>query len=105
MYKEDLKKLIIYGIIGFIIGVIFTFSVSSRLEIGVACAMGIVFTGLPYGWKISGKIIGDWIIVGNIAVIIIAFVLRALISMVIGWIAYPIALIYYIIKVKKSSHI
>lgn len=104
MYKEDLKKLIVYGVVGFIIGIIFTFSTSPEMGIKGACIMGIFFAGLPFGWKISGRIIGGWIIVGNIVVMIFTFLLRALISMVIGWIAYPIALIYYIIKVKQSSH-
>lgn len=104
MYKEELKKLIVYGVIGFIIGFIFTFSTSPEMGIKGACIMGIFFAGLPYGWKLSGKVVGGWIVVGNIAIMIITFALRALISMIIGWIAYPIALIYYIIKVKQSSN-
>lgn len=102
MYKEELKKLILYGIIGFVIGFIFTSSTSPEMGFGGACVIGLFFAGLPYGWKISGYIIGGWIIVGNIAVMIIAFFIRVIVSLIIGWIAYPIAMIYYIIKVCKN---
>ena len=102
MYKEQLRSLIIKGILGFIIGVIFAFVRSPELGIGFALLIGLVFAGVPYGWQLSGKITGGLFVVGNIGVMIIAFALRAVLAMITGWIAYPIMLAYTFIKSRRE---
>lgn len=49
MYKEELRKLILKGVIGFIIGFIFTFTTSPDFGLGGACIIGFFLAGLPYG--------------------------------------------------------
>lgn len=103
MYKEQLRGLIIKGIFGFIIGVIFAFIRSPELGIRFALIIGFVFAGVPYGWQLSGRITGGMLVTGNIGIMIIAFVLRAMLAMITGCIAYPIMLAYTFIKSKRES--
>ena len=105
MYKEELRKLIIKGVIGFAIGFIFTFCTSPDFGFGGACIIGFFFAGLPYGWQLSGKVVGGWIVIGHIVIMLFAFALRLMIAIMTGWIAYPIALVYYIVKARKNTSI
>ena len=105
MYKERLRKLIIKGIIGFAIGFIFALSTSPEFGFFGFCAIGLFMAGLPYGWELSGRIIGGWFVIGHIAIMLIAFMLRFVMAMLVGWIAYPIALVYYIIKSRQTANI
>ena len=98
MYKEKLLKLIFQGILGIIIGTLFTLISMSDTEISTAVIIGMFFIGLPYCWELFNRIIGSWIIVGGIPFIIIAFVFKFLVSLALGWIVYPIVLIYTIIR-------
>ena len=105
MYQEQLRKLIMNGILGFVIGFIFAFCRSLDqgiiFSIGFSLPVGIFFSCLPYGWQLSGKVIGG-IIIGNPVIMIVAFCLRFIIAMLTGWIAYPIALIYTFIKFRQE---
>jgi len=102
MYKEELRKLIIKGIIGFAIGFIFTLCTSPDFGFFGFCVIGFFMAGLPYGWELSGRIIGGGFIIGHIAIMLIAFMLRFVVAMLVGWIAYPIALVYYIVKSRQT---
>lgn len=102
-YKEKSQKLLIKGIVGFAIGFIFALCTSPEFGFFGFCAIGIFMAGLPYGWELSGRIIGDWLVVGHIAIMLIAFMLRFVIAMLVGWITYPIALIYNLMKAQKSG--
>ena len=108
MCRQELKKLIIMGVIGFIIGIIMVTSTSTPDDPGtyvvaMALAMGFFMAGLPYGWQLSGKLLGGLLVIGSIPVMVIAFILRLILAMIIGWIAYPIALIYHIVKVCQGN--
>lgn len=105
MYKEELRKLIIKGIIGFAIGFIFTFCTSPDFGFFGACTIGFFLAGLPYGWQLSGRIFGERIIIGHILIMLFAFMARFIIAILTGWIAYPIALVYYIIKSHQEPTI
>ena len=103
MCKEELRKLILKGIIGFIIGFIFAFTTSPDFGLGGACIIGFFLAGLPYGWQLSGRVVGGWMIIGHIGIMLIAFAIRLMIAIMVGWIAYPIALVYYIVKSRQKS--
>lgn len=89
--KEELKKLIIKGLIGVVVGVVLATSTGDREWWGVLL-FAIFFAGVPYGWQLSGKVI-TFGVVGSLPVMIIFYMLRLVVAMVTGWIAYPIALI------------
>jgi len=102
MYKEKLRSLVIKGLLGFALGVIFAFIRSPELGLGFALLIGLLFAGLPYGWQLSGKIVGDLFVIGNIGIMLIAFVLRAMLALITGLIAFPIVLVSTFIKSRNN---
>lgn len=96
--KEELKKLIIKGLIGVVVGVILATSSGDKEWWGVLL-FAIFFAGVPYGWQLSGKVI-TFGVVGSLPVMIIFYMLRLVVAMVTGWIAYPIALIRAIARLR-----
>lgn len=104
-YKEQSIKLLIKGIIGFVAGVIFTFIMEKELVLGQAAVVGFFLAGVPYGWELVGRIVGDWMVVGHIAVMSIFYAIRFAVSLFIGWITYPIALAYNLMKAQKVGSV
>ncbi|MBQ7898056.1 MAG: hypothetical protein IJ323_06495 [Clostridia bacterium] len=102
MEKDNLFKLIIQGIIGMVIGIILAMSAMDSSFFS-AIILGLFFAGLPYGWSLSTKYIGGMLISSNPAVLVCSFMLKLVISIFIGWIAYPIMLIYTIYKVISNK--
>ena len=102
-YKEELKKLIVKGVIGFAIGWLYTMVKSPEIGFFGACLIGLFFSGLPYGWQLSGKVVGGKFVVGHIVIMLLAFALRVMVAMLTGWVAYPVALVYYAVKARKET--
>jgi len=100
-YKEKLKKHIVLGIAGFVAGTLFALFRSPDFGWG-ACLIGFFFAGVPYGWQLSKRVVSG-IVVGHVGVMLIAFAIRVIIAIMIGWVAYPIALVYYIVKAKHEN--
>lgn len=100
-YKEKLKKHIIWGIIGFVIGTLYAILQSPEFGWN-ACLIGFFFAGVPYGWQLSKRIVSG-IVVGHIFIMLMAFAIRLCIAILVGWVAYPITLIYYIVKTKQEK--
>lgn len=99
--KEELKKLIIKGLIGVVVGVVLATSTGDREWWGILI-FAIFFAGVPYGWQLSGKVI-TFGVVGSLPVMIIFYMLRLVVAMVTGWIAYPIALIRAIVRLRAPE--
>lgn len=99
--KEELKKLIIKGLIGVVVGVILATS-SGDKEWWSVLLFAIFFAGVPYGWQLSGKVI-TFGVAGSLPVMIIFYVLRLVVVMVTGWVAYPIALIRAIVRLRAPE--
>lgn len=96
MYKEKLKVLLIQGGIGITIGIVL--SLATMPDTGALCLLiGALFAGVPYGWQLSGKIFNSFFI-GNLFATICILILRMVISLYGGSIAYPIVLIYTAIR-------
>lgn len=104
-YKEQARKLLIKGIIGFVAGAIFTFIMEKELVLGQAAVVGFFLAGVPYGWELVGKITGDWMVIGHIVVMLIYYAIRMVASVLIGWIVYPIALAYNLMKAQKVGSV
>lgn len=99
--KEELKKLIIKGLIGVAVGVVLATSNGDKDWWGVLL-FAIFFAGVPYGWQLSGKVI-TFGVVGSLPVMIIFYMLRLVVAMVTGWIAYPIALIRAAVRLRAPE--
>ncbi len=99
--KEELKKLIIKGLIGVVVGVILATSTGDKGWWGVLL-FAIFFAGVPYGWQLSGKVI-TFGVVGSLPVMIIFYMLRLVVAMVTGWVAYPIALIRAVVRLRAPE--
>ena len=102
MYKDELIKLIVKGIVGMVIGIILAFVDPAMASFEFALVLAIFFAGLPYGWQLSGQVLGGWSVSGSLLWVIAGFFIRFTIALVVGWIAYPIALIVTIIKMIKK---
>ena len=105
--RLKVRVLLIEGLIGFVVGFLaFVFSnISSEHEImwGGAFAIGVFCAGIPFGWIKVGGFIGQLEYIYNIPVFIIALLIRGVIAVLIGWIAYPIALLCALIKANRQG--
>ena len=107
IYKATVKRLLLKGLWGFLIGVLFvlitTLSDTESFNIGFALIIGLLLSGVPYGWELLSTIIGRWYVVGSIPVMLIVFMLKLTGAVFIGWVAYPIALLYALIKAHRKG--
>lgn len=97
--KKAVKKLIKHLII-FVIAIVVAASIvvgvmGDQSSIFLGIFGGLFFAGIPFGWKVASNIIT--------AVSFIGIIFKALISMVIGWVALPITIIKDIIAVVKAG--
>jgi len=101
------RQLALKGLLGFTGGFLFalmvTLSDKNTFSVLFGCAIGFFCAGIPYGYELLGKIIGQWYVVGHIAVMLIVFILKFVGAAFIGWIAYPIALLYNLVKALKRD--
>lgn len=122
IYKEHSRELIRKGLPGFNIGFlliiiaffVFGFSGAESFTIGeiiggifgmiiLAGVFGIACAGLPHGWGIINKFLGQWTIFGHILVVLALFMFKFALAFGIGMVAYPIALAYNLIRSQKSK--
>lgn len=119
LYRERLKHHLIKGLPGFAIGFLFFLVIffmfvtpsseggitlaSSLLTITIAFIAGLACAGIPYGWSLINKFLGQWTIFGNIIVVIVLFLLKFVVAYGIGLVAYPIVLIYNLIRSQKTK--
>ena len=119
-HKEQVRNLLKKGLYGFIGGaLIFGFLMFVILSAGndrgslafsetwpwilAALGVGIMCIGFPLGWELLNRLVGQWSIWGSLFVVIALFVVKLAFALMIGIFAYPIFLIYHIIKSQKSK--
>lgn len=106
-HMDKVRRLAIKGVIGFAGG--FLFALVMALSDGdpfsffTGCAVGLFCAGIPYGYELLGKLIGRWYVVGHIGIMLIVFMLKFVGAVLISWIAYPIALLYNLVKALKKG--
>lgn len=119
-HKEQVRNLLQKGLYGFLGGaLIFGFlqfmiqSMSSDTGslafseiwpvILISLGTGIICIGFPLGWDLLNRLVGQWSIWGNLFIVVALFVFKLAFALMIGMFAYPILLIYHIIKSQKSK--
>lgn len=107
IYKDNVRRLLMKGLLGFVAGFLFvvitTFADNDDFLISMALAVGFFCTGVPYGWELLGRIIGNWYVIGSIPLKVIVFAVKLIGAFLIGWCAYPIALLYNLIKAQRRG--
>ncbi len=103
MYREKFRNLLLSGVLGMVIGVVFITSMESNVQIGEIIMVGLMFAGLPYGWKLSGRVVGGGVVVGHIVIMLFVIAFRFAIALMTGCIAYPVVLIYTVIQMMKEN--
>lgn len=106
-YTDKVRRLAIKGILGFAGG--FLFALIMALSDGdpfsffFGCAVGLFCAGIPYGYELLGRIIGRWYVVGHIGIMLIVFMLKFVGAVLISWVAYPIALLYNLVRALRKG--
>lgn len=118
-HKNRSRTLLRQGIPGFLIGFIlacafyifitydsfinkaFDFTVIGELLI-FCSEFGLIFAGFPFGWRCISKLTDQWALYGNIIIIAFLFVFKLGLSLILGVTAYPISIVYSLIKSQKS---
>lgn len=98
-YKKELGKVLIKAVIGAIIG----FGLAAGLETS-ASLLALVGAGIPFGWKLFGMII-PFNLIGFSVGAIFFWMIKFSISAVVGIVALPILIIYYIIKIVQQNKV
>ena len=119
MYSERAKQLLSNGRVGFLIGFVLMFVLfllmQSSQENGVtfrvvlvallmALITGLMFAGVPYGWRLLNRFLGQWSIFSSIPVLFFLFGFKFAFSVGTGAFVYPIILIYNVIRSQKTKH-
>lgn len=106
-YRAKMWQLMIKGIIGFFGGfafvVITTLIDKDDFMLGMALGVGILCAGIPYGWELLTQITGGLYAVGSFPFVILFFCFKLVGAILIGWVAYPISLLYNAVKAQKQG--
>ena len=117
IHKERVRQLLKQGLPGMIVGCLAGISMcvlaiagvenASILDAVLFCCLVIplysfILAGVPYGWSLINRIIGNWVIFGNLIVVIAFFIFKFGFSFILGITVYPIVLIYNLIHSQKS---
>lgn len=119
-HKEQVRNLLKKGLYGFIGGTLI-FGLMELLSspasnnpgpmafgemwpiLLISVIAGIACIGFPVGWELLNRLVGQWSIWGNLFIVVTLFVFKLAFALMIGLFAYPILLIYHIIKSQKSK--
>ena len=103
MYRNELKRLLLMGIPGFVVGLVaFGSMVDSPSGIIAVILGSILFSSIPHGWITSSRVLGG-LVIGSLPIMVVAFILRAVAAVLTGWVSYPIALLICFIRMRKED--
>lgn len=107
VHKDTVRHLLLQGILGFAVGfllnIITSLSDQDPFNLTAGIMIGLLMAGVLYGWELLGKIIGNWFVVGSVPIMIIVLMCKLFGAILIGWVAYPIALLYNLMKAQKKG--
>ena len=103
MYRNNIIQILVKTVIGFTVAFIVMTQLEPDWSFNAWCSMAFIFSTVPYGWSMINRHLGNWFVSGSIATIVISFFAKFLLSILIGWIVTPIALIYNLAKLIIES--
>ena len=103
MYKENIIRILVKTGIGFALAFFVMTQLESDWGFSAWCSMAFVFSTVPYGWTTINKYLGSWFVTGSIAAVVLSLFAKFLLSLLVGWIATPVALICNIVKMVSES--
>lgn len=101
MYKKNIIQILVKTAIGYVLA--FCIMLSIENDMGFCSFMALVFSTVPYGWTTINKYLGNWFVTGSAAAVVISFFAKFLLSLLVGWIVTPVALIYNIVKMVHEN--
>lgn len=108
-YGEDLKKLILYGLIGGTAGFLIAFCMTAgdHLDLTTRLTLLLVFTfaftGFPYTYKKLGDLFGRYFAF-SIVGMFFYWGFKIMVAMIAGWVVYPIVLVYTVIQYLRMRN-
>lgn len=114
LHQDKAIKLLLMGLGGFACGIIFGIAVGDHRDFWfTTLLLGYCLSGVPFGWNVLYKdpkaMYSDYpysetyIIHTNIVVQIIVWVLKFLGAFIVGFLAYPIVLLYHAYKAGRKG--
>ena len=103
MYKSNIIQILAKTAIGFAVAFFVMTQLESDWSFSSWCSMAFIFSMVPCGWSTINKYIGNWFVTGSIAALAISFIVKFLLSLLVGWIVTPVALIYNIVKMVNEN--
>lgn len=102
MYKKNIIQILVKTAIGFAVAFFVMTQLESDWSFNSWCSMAFMFSTVPYGWTTVNKYLGNWFVTGSVAAVVISFFAKFLLSLLVGWIVTPVALIYNIVKMVNE---
>lgn len=100
-YKSGILGDIIKSVILFAIGFVVNIFVSG-FNVGYCIGLGYSFAAFPYGWRALNKITPDIFLFMPLVGWVIYFIIKTVLSLVVGWFAMPIQIIRLIFAYNKN---
>ena len=92
--KAQLIKHIVFAVIAWIVAAVLFISLAGA-GVGFGILMGFLCAGVPFAWK--------WLSNIFVAVSITSIAIKALLSVFLGWIAFPVTIIKDVIAVATAE--
>lgn len=100
--KLKVRALLLMGFLGFTGGflavIISNLSDNRDILWTAAFVIGTFTAGIPFGWVLVGDFFSSFVHIYNIPALLISFLFKGVLTVFVGWIAYPIALLLALIK-------
>ena len=100
-YKSGILGDIIKSVILFAIGFVVNIFVSG-FNVGYCIGLGYSFAAFPYGWRALNKITPDIFLFMPLVGWVIYFIIKTVLSLVVGWVAMPVQIIRLIFAYNKN---
>lgn len=99
LMKKGLGGMVIGATLGFVLGM----EDGLSFAVPMSFAAGFLLAGASYGWELLGRIFGHWYTIGSMPVVIILLAVQFAVSVMIGWLVFPIALLYNAMNAQQKG--